>query len=129
MKIKTYDEVLRLLYCLWGDRTTDDYQACWEWDGPTTGGGYGTLSVDGEHDYSHRVAWEVAHGRRLPDGAVVRHACDNPVCVNPTHLRVGSQVDNMQDCVERSRFRRGNRHPNSKLTFEQVEETREIWER
>lgn len=101
---------------------------CWLWTGATTKKGYGQLRVKGRIILSHRIAWELFYSF-IPDGLKVLHTCDNPPCVNPSHLFLGTQLDNMQDMVAkgRSRFGRGNgrtgpRGQNSKHTGRKLEE-------
>lgn len=77
---------------------------CWEWRGPRSARGYGSLNTADGRLYAHRVAYEL-HNGPIPDGLVVRHKCDNPPCVNPNHLEIGTQLDNIQDSVERGRNR------------------------
>ena len=83
---------------------------CWEWRGTRNEHGYGliTAKAHGSNDgRAHRAMVEVTRGV-IPDGAVVRHKCDNPPCVNPDHLELGSQLDNMRDLAERGvRYLRG----------------------
>lgn len=71
---------------------------------------------------AHRFAYVQANGIRLEDiaGKVVRHRCDNPRCVNPKHLELGTHKDNTNDAVVRGRFVVGSRHVNAVLTEEQV---------
>ncbi len=76
---------------------------CWEFDGGRTEAGYGTVGT-GRRYYVHRVVYEHHHGA-IPDGMVVRHACDNPPCCNPAHLSIGTQQDNAQDASRRGRVR------------------------
>lgn len=64
--------------------------------------GHILLGGDGRRVYAHRRAYEVAYGP-VPDGRVVRHRCDDPACINPTHLLLGAQADNIHDCVGRER--------------------------
>jgi HNH endonuclease len=69
---------------------------CIEWSHRKSGGGYGMLRIDGRSVYAHRGAWTRANGP-IPAGMCVLHVCDNPPCVNPEHLWVGTMADNMRD--------------------------------
>ena len=90
--------------------------------------GYSQTKFDGTHLLHHRLEWCLARGLHPNEikGLVVRHKCDNPSCVNVTHLEIGSQKDNMQDKVKRGRldFRGGEHNPASKLTPENVRQIR-----
>jgi hypothetical protein len=80
---------------------------CWEWQGPRDAGGYGTLWVAKVGSRrAHRLSWMLTHGD-IPHGLQVRHECDNPPCVNPAHLRLGTHADNMDDMRRRGRGRSG----------------------
>ena len=93
---------------------------CIEWPGARGRDGYGWKWFEGGPKGAHRVAYIQHHGLTLADikGQVVRHRCDNPGCVNPEHLVLGSHKDNAQDMVERKRT------TGQKLTFEQAAEIR-----
>lgn len=74
--------------------------------------------------YAHRVAYEVAFGK-IPEGLVVRHKCDNRICINPEHLELGTQADNVRDMRERGRavnppVHIGESNPKAKLKEAQV---------
>lgn len=82
-------------------------------------------SAESRHYFlAHRVAYFLEHGVD-PTGSIVRHACDNPPCVNPAHLLDGTQQENVADAVERGRIRHGQRHTSAVLTREQVLGARE----
>ena len=82
-----------------------DGSACAMWLGHRLPSGYGTLTdADGGKRYAHRVSWELLHGP-IPDGLVIRHLCDQPSCVRPGHLEVGTYVDNAADTVAAGRSR------------------------
>ena len=90
---------------------------CWLWQGGCSDGGYGQFDRDGRKIGAHRVAYEAIHGA-IPRGSVVRHKCDNPRCVNPRHLLVGTHQDNMDDRTARGRgaIFRGQRNGRSKIS-------------
>jgi len=79
---------------------------CWNWAGRKFKSGYGKFSAGGEYRRAHRLAWEMRNGP-IPDGMVVLHSCDNPACVNPAHLSIGTQRDNMRDMIAKGRARPG----------------------
>jgi len=76
-----------------------------------------------KHVLAHRYSWDLANGP-IPDGMQVCHQCDNPSCVNPAHLFLGSNQDNVTDMVAKDRVQRGMRHHKAKLTDDQVEQIR-----
>lgn len=79
---------------------------CWPWTGATRSG-YGALWIDGVLQRAHRVSWVLNVGP-IPKGQHVLHRCDNPPCVNPTHLFLGSHADNMADKAAKGRVRSGS---------------------
>lgn len=111
---------------LWArvDRTNAD--GCWEWRGNRNGAGYGLVSIRyGRAHRAHRVAWELIMGP-IPDDMVICHRCDNPPCVRPEHLFLGTKKDNTQDMLRKERDRaRGERQVNSVLTNADVVSMRE----
>jgi len=94
---------------------------CWLWDGPAHHRfGYGKIGHSRrKYDPSHRASYMVFKGP-VPAGLLVRHACDNPHCVNPDHLVLGTPADNMDDMVQRGRSLYGSRNPQAVLTEEIV---------
>jgi hypothetical protein len=99
---------------------------CHWWTGCVTSTGYGAIKIEGKTAGAHRVSYEL-HVGSIPDGLMILHSCDNPICVNPSHLRVGTGKDNSRDCIDRGRFRRsdGQHNPNSKLSNNDVVRIRE----
>lgn len=92
--------------------------SCWLWVGGKNKQGYGKLRIGGkggEHVRAHRVSYELHRGP-IPDGFFVMHKCDNPSCVNPEHLDIGTAMDNVADMVSKDRHTYGERTKKSKLT-------------
>jgi hypothetical protein len=101
---------------------------CWEWQGSVNASGYGSFRVPQFGRVTleaHRVSYLICNGDFPPDGQVVRHTCDNPICVNPFHLEPGTKADNARDMVERGRCsthdRSGEKNGAAKLSREQVD--------
>lgn len=94
---------------------------CWEWAGSRNEYGYPRIGSRP----GHRYAYEIFHGP-IPEGLHILHKCDNPPCVNPAHLIVGTHVQNMQDCTAKGRRAKGERAANAKLVSDQVREIRKM---
>jgi hypothetical protein len=106
-----------------------DVNACWPWTGCLIGR-YGRISTgtrdrNGRYgvERAHRVSYEI-HNGPIPPGLFVLHSCDNPPCVNPKHLHLGTNVDNMREAVERKRFPLGEAKATARLSEQQVCEMR-----
>jgi hypothetical protein len=112
---------------------------CWTWTGHTDKNGYGIIAVNSQNRRAPRVLWEMLHPEDapLPRNVLVCHSCDNPPCVRPDHLWLGSNDANMADCTAKGRRPSGSRagvytkpdsrryaedHANSKLTRGQAKE-------
>ena len=95
---------------------------CWEFS--KTQGRYGIFALDGIHAMGAHVASYLIYKGDIPEGMLVRHTCDNRPCVNPDHLVLGTQLDNMADCVERRRIATGERQGLSVMTEERVRDMR-----
>lgn len=126
----------------WENTDKRGKQECWKWLGGKTKAGYGQLGIDRKTFYAHRLSYEMAHGP-IPDNLYVLHRCDNPGCVNPDHLFLGTQTDNMRDASAKGRTAVAERHGShthpesvshgelnvaSKLTKDQVNEIRHSYE-
>lgn len=97
---------------------------CDEWHLAKDKHGYGVAHVGKKRVFAHRLAYCEWRGLSLGDisGQVVMHKCDNPSCVNPNHLKLGTQQDNMSDMADKNRSCIGQRNGRSKLTEEQCRE-------
>lgn len=93
------------------DKTGD----CWIWLGSMLKDGYGNFNEGRKTIPAHRFSFKEFIGP-IPTGKLVRHTCDNPSCVRPSHLVLGTQKDNCADAVERGRNVRGESHGMSKIT-------------
>lgn len=95
---------------------------CWLWIGATVPSGYGKITIQtggrGATHYAHRVSWACHSGQAIPAGMYVCHKCDTPLCVNPSHLFVGTASENGADALAKGR----RTLPKSKITDMQAME-------
>lgn len=122
------DEFVRAFFY---SKTKITESACVEWQGCKSKTGYGKVKIQGRLMDSHVAAWRIAHsGDSVPVGLVVMHSCDNRACVNPFHLSLGTQSENMKDCSKRCRMNtvKGADHQSSVLTDEVVRQMRSLWD-
>jgi predicted XRE-type DNA-binding protein len=113
----------------WSKVGKDVSAACWSWTGSANKHGRGFFGVGGHTYLAPRIAWVLAHGVD-PRPLSVLHRCDRPNCVNPSHLFLGTQQDNVDDMSAKGRrvVRRGESAPNAKLTADLVVEIRSLTE-
>jgi HNH endonuclease len=106
----------------------DELSDCILWTGTKNNKGYGRLTYEKKQISVHRVAYELANGP-IANGLFVLHSCDNPLCVNPEHLSLGNQTENMRQASERGRIRvprcKGIEQGSSKLSEDDVLKIRE----
>lgn len=80
---------------------------CWEYQGGTNNIGYGMIRDEDKMRTTHRVSYEEHNNVKIPKYMCVCHSCDNPICVNPAHLWLGTMKDNMHDMIKKGRARFG----------------------
>lgn len=111
----------------WKQIDIGDPKLCWDWLKGADGRNYGSLRIGQKAYKAHRLAWEYTRGP-IPNGLHVLHACDRPLCCNPSHLRLGNHQENMDDKEARGRGNqpRGADHHWAKLTEADVLEVRSL---
>ena len=143
--VKRLEDQLQRTVVSWSRKKITDYAAhfwtrvrcgapdqCWEWTGAVLHSGHGYCWNGKRTLHAHRYAYEISKGA-IPAGLLVCHACDNPKCCNPSHLWLGTQKDNMHDCIAKGRHSapprtdwpsvmRTRPHHWQKLTIKQVKE-------
>jgi len=103
---KWSQESLEIRFWLKVDKKSED--ECWPWIGQRLKSGYGRISLGAKKEGSegaHRVSWILANKQKIPDQMFVMHSCDNPSCVNPKHLSIGTPKQNHDDMVKKGRKR------------------------
>lgn len=99
---------------------------CWNWKSSKNKKGYGRIHLGMVGTTAHRFSYMINKGE-IPEGMFVCHSCDNPGCVNPNHLFLGTNKDNMKDCMDKNRVAWGERTKHSKLNNEQVLEIIDLY--
>jgi hypothetical protein len=87
----------------------DAKNGCWNWSAALNSGGYGAIFFNQRNQSAHRVSYEIFTGTSIPPGLSVLHSCDNPSCVRPDHLRLGTERENLEDMDARGRRKRKKR--------------------
>lgn len=111
----------------WSKVKLADSDECWEWQaGLAKTNGYGWFYCDGKNGHAHRFSWQIKHGK-IPVNRLVCHTCNNPACVNPGHLYLGTPGQNMQDKVKAGRQTKGSEVNTAKLCSSDVIEIRKCF--
>jgi hypothetical protein len=106
----------------WSKVDKKESDECWNWKGCTKPKGYGKI-VNGKEKFSaHRFSWMIHNGD--PGNLWILHKCDNPSCVNPNHLFLGTPIENTQDMISKNRKPLGEKHNSSKLTNQDIYDIR-----
>lgn len=93
---------------------------CWLWKGYIRKNGYGSVTIKGKSYHTHVVSYKEYYNEEIPKGMCVLHSCNNPACINPAHLRLGTHQDNMDDMTNADRQAKGSKNGNSVLNEDQV---------
>lgn len=105
----------------WKKVNIKDLFDCWEWLGYKNPDGYGIVMRNSRKELTHRTAWILTYGN-IPENLCVCHKCDNPSCVNPAHLFIGTMQDNVNDMFSKGRqpYTKGSKGGRAILTEEQI---------
>jgi hypothetical protein len=101
---------------------------CWPWLGATFQDGYGQFWIAPKLARAHRISYLIFKGL-IPKGKYVLHSCDNPICVNPHHLFLGTHDSNMEDCRKKGRMAKGEQNGRAVLTQQSIIQIFELQEK
>jgi len=107
----------------WHYVKTGAEKECWEWLGYKDKDGYGKMRTGNTNQAAHRISWQI-HNGEIPTGQMVLHKCNNPSCINPSHLYLGDHLQNMQDRLNSGHYPKNEDHPNVKFPDDIVEQIR-----
>lgn len=114
----------------WGKVRKSD--GCWVWTGTRNKAGYGVMYPNGKpkRELTHRISWWLSNGP-IQEGLLVLHQCDNPPCVRPSHLFLGTHADNVHDCIRKGRAvryeRTGEKNPRANMSEAVARKIRELY--
>jgi endogenous inhibitor of DNA gyrase (YacG/DUF329 family) len=123
-KGKAEEEKIPLMKIAFFDRI-EKCEGCWEWIGSKTKAGYGIISFGGNPISAHRLSWKL-HNGYIDSSDIVRHLCNNPICVNPEHLAIGTILDNARDRVRAGNSGKGSKNNFAVLNEEKVKEIKKL---
>ncbi len=101
---------------------------CWLWIGSCDTAGYGSIRVDGKLRHATNVVYELFNNIKMPSNTLIMHSCDNPACVNPSHLILGTNLTNCRDKHVKGHYKHktGEKHPLTKFTWNDINKIRSL---
>lgn len=123
-KGKTEEEKLPMMKIMFYERI-EKTESCWIWKGSKIKSGYGIISFGGKPISAHRLSWKIHH-EEIGSDMIVRHLCNNPICVNPEHLAIGTHQDNSDDRVKAGNSGKGSQNCNSSLNEEDIKKIKNL---
>lgn len=117
MKVISWSDLKRFLNLV---SIQKDKTKCWEIHLRPDSSGYVQICIKGKMVLAHRLAWKIDQNKKVPKGYHVLHSCDNPKCVNPNHLFLGTHTDNMKDMAKKGRRKNintGENNGRSKINY------------